>query len=848
MTDVSAFGDLTTRDLETRDIDLWNNTETNADGGRATALTFHGETAAGAAHTLGKMMFSHLGAAADETGQLEILLNDGDDANSPTSVLTVDVASGLGGTKATFSDAITLSQASGDALIVSTADVQIGGDLNVDGSISGSIAINDNVFISHATPAAAGKDMALLMQRHEDEVTGESAAESGTAQAGAASTITLQGSSHHTGDGTDDYYNAWYVETTGGTGSGQVRKITDFDGTTLVATVAAAWGTNPDNTTTYDLHNQSQVGFIFDEDNDVMLVGATATTASDTEVGVNEYLDLHTGGVQINGSSNALVFDAATVGSTMTIKGSRDVDNDTISLHPNTSASTGPRVDIIYDTPGANDKVSFNFDNDTPYHFYKTYANIGTASKNIDAYLFGKLICQTDDFNTDVLTVDTDAVTVVTEAPLTVNGALTVTGLSTIGNTLKMADTAVITSDNNDGSIELRPHTSVNSGMRLLLDNNATDTLSILHNTVTAAAVTETTFDVGTSGNAVTTTIYGDMVVQDGGTNVMTVDVSAASVTVTGNHYMTGANSIIRADDADGVFTVDNSGTANIKIYGTTHATKDDQIDVTADSFNMSGDATVGGALTVTGDLTVSGTTTTIDSATLTIDDNMIVVNSGPAASKDAGIIVHRYEDDIIADAAAASGTAQAGAASTITLAAGADATDDYYNGWYVELTGGTGSGQVKKITDYVGSTKVATVEGTWTTNPDATSTYDLFNHPFVGLMYDESADQFALMATCCDPTTSTVMIQDYIDLHVSALSTVESVNVASGKGIQVDGNEVLNETELHLDPSGVTPSGTLYFGDSTTNGNIRILVQTDTILFQKRVGGSWITKHEFGL
>lgn len=70
------------------------------------------------------------------------------------------------------------------------------------------------------------------------------------------------------------------------------------------------------------------------------------------------------------------------------------------------------------------------------------------------------------------------------------------------------------------------------------------------------------------------------------------------------------------------------------------------------------------------------------------------------------------------------SGTAQAGASTTITLAAGASATDDEYNGAIVEITSGTGSGQRRIISDYVGSTKVATVSAAWSTNPDATSVY----------------------------------------------------------------------------------------------------------------------------
>lgn len=75
-------------------------------------------------------------------------------------------------------------------------------------------------------------------------------------------------------------------------------------------------------------------------------------------------------------------------------------------------------------------------------------------------------------------------------------------------------------------------------------------------------------------------------------------------------------------------------------------------------------------------------------------------------------------------------GTAEAGADQTITLESGAvDANDDQYNGWVIELTGGTGSGQTRMIMDYVGSTRVTTVHKEWDTNPDATSTYKLYKN-----------------------------------------------------------------------------------------------------------------------
>lgn len=72
-------------------------------------------------------------------------------------------------------------------------------------------------------------------------------------------------------------------------------------------------------------------------------------------------------------------------------------------------------------------------------------------------------------------------------------------------------------------------------------------------------------------------------------------------------------------------------------------------------------------------------------------------------------------------------GTAQAGSAGSITLAAGASSTDDYYSGMVITLTGGTGSGSKGVITDYVGSTKVATVQkSTAAFTPDGTSTYSI--------------------------------------------------------------------------------------------------------------------------
>jgi hypothetical protein len=74
----------------------------------------------------------------------------------------------------------------------------------------------------------------------------------------------------------------------------------------------------------------------------------------------------------------------------------------------------------------------------------------------------------------------------------------------------------------------------------------------------------------------------------------------------------------------------------------------------------------------------------------------------------------------------AVTGTAQAGASSTITLASGASSSNGAYVGMRIATTGGTGSGQERLIIGYVGSSKVATVDRAWATTPDATTVYSI--------------------------------------------------------------------------------------------------------------------------
>lgn len=151
----------------------------------------------------------------------------------------------------------------------------------------------------------------------------------------------------------------------------------------------------------------------------------------------------------------------------------------------------------------------------------------------------------------------------------------------------------------------------------------------------------------------------------------------------------------------------------------------------------------------------------------------------------------------LILGALVRSGTAQAGAAGTITLDAGGSATDDEYNGMFVLITGGTGANQYRRISDYVGSTKVATVASNWATTPDATSTFQVVS----GIDLMSAAESFAT-----DLTTTAANVAANINAFASipdltAYSNGAVVNIVAPKAT----GSLLNGFRLFSVGNGVT-------------------------------------------
>lgn len=72
--------------------------------------------------------------------------------------------------------------------------------------------------------------------------------------------------------------------------------------------------------------------------------------------------------------------------------------------------------------------------------------------------------------------------------------------------------------------------------------------------------------------------------------------------------------------------------------------------------------------------------------------------------------------------------TAQSASNNTITLNSDASVNNDEYNGRKIVIIDGTGKYEEKRIVDYNGSTKIATVDSDWLNNPDNTSVFRIHN------------------------------------------------------------------------------------------------------------------------
>lgn len=284
------------------------------------------------------------------------------------------------------------------------------------------------------------------------------------------------------------------------------------------------------------------------------------------------------------------------------------------------------------------------------------------------------------------------------------------------------------------------------------------------------------------------------------------------------------------------IFLVDS----DTGIFGTN---TNESLNATTGAFNLSGgisinkssnatSITAGGALTIAGgasfakdvhiggNLTVYGTQTQIVSQIVRIQDNLLVVNAVPNTGRDGGILFQRYQlenntglGDIVQDTPFLTSSVISANSTTITLPLSSNSTNNFYNGCFIKITGGLGVNQVRQITAYDGTTKIATLNTALTTVPIANDTLSIYNRVYAAYYYSEQSDNFVLAWTTDDPQSSNVSISDYIGLHCGYISIADTQNasgVGSGGSFTTSGGASINKR--------------LYVGeDSTFQSNITV-------------------------
>jgi len=253
----------------------------------------------------------------------------------------------------------------------------------------------------------------------------------------------------------------------------------------------------------------------------------------------------------------------------------------------------------------------------------------------------------------------------------------------------------------------------------------------------------------------------------------------------------------------------------------------------------LGGNLNVGGSAIINGNLTINGTMTAINSTITTLNSNILVLDNGPSGSYDSGVLVQRYQTDnnlgtgnVVNDTPAFSDVLplqSAANSSQVVLSSSANNTVNYYVGWYIKITSGFSSNQVRKIIAYTGGSRLATLSSAWTTqNPAMNDSFSLYNKPFTGIIFNETLDRFQLGSTIADPGQASVNFTDSVDLQLRNLfivATNPSVSASSG-GIVTNGGISVNNTNnaTSLTSGGsITVSGGLSVAKTIYAQNINV-------------------------
>lgn len=289
------------------------------------------------------------------------------------------------------------------------------------------------------------------------------------------------------------------------------------------------------------------------------------------------------------------------------------------------------------------------------------------------------------------------------------------------------------------------------------------------------------------------------------------------SATAFTNVFMTsGGNLAINPNTANSTI----STTASLSIAGTTTiaSTIDATSSTNGGALTVSGGMSVakslfiGSNLTVSGNLFINGTSTIVNSTSMAIQDNTLILNSAPSGLNQSGLLINRFQTindtnqgAVVTDAPSLSTTILTATPSTVILATGSS-IDNFYQGWWFK----TGN-QVRMIQSYTGSSRTITLSTNFTNVPLNGASVQLYNKSYAMLVWDETNKFFSAAFTALD-SSSNMSIIDYANLNLSTLLAT-NVNVSNQLSLTNTLDSASTTTGSLVTSGGLGVAKSLYVG-----------------------------------